>query len=177
MAVLSRTGADLEETVGLIEGLAGAGLAVLVDLVDYSQVENAFATIVRELSPVDVLINNAGNYVAIGPVWEVDPDEWWHDVEVNVRTTYNCSRVVLPSMIARGGGRIINLIGGGTAGAFAYGSGYAVGKSGVMRLTECLAQEVSDSNVAVLAMAPGLVRTVMTDYQRTSDAGKNICKP
>lgn len=172
VAVLSRTESDLEETVGLIAGLAGAGLAVPVDLVDYGQVESAFATIARELGPVDVLINNAGNYVAIGPVWEVGPDEWWRDVEVNVRPTYNCCRVVLPVMIARGGGRIINLIGGGTAGAFAYGSGYAVGKSGVMRLTECLTQEVADSNIAVLAMAPGLVRTAMTDYQRTSDAGK-----
>ena len=172
VAVLSRTESDLEETVGLIAGMASAGLAVPVDLVDYGQVESAVGTIARELGPVDVLINNAGNYVAIGPVWEVDPDEWWRDVEVNVRPTYNCCRVVLPSMIAHGGGRIINLIGGGTAGAFAYGSGYAVGKSGVMRLTECLAQEVSDSNVSVLAMAPGLVRTAMTDYQRTSDAGK-----
>ena len=172
VAVLSRTATELEETVGLINGLGSAGLAVPVDPVDYGQVERALATIARDLGAVDVLINNAGNYVAIGPVWEVDPEEWWRDVEVNVRPTYNCCRAVLPGMIARGGGRVINLIGGGTAGAFPYGSGYAVGKSGVMRLTECLAQEVADSNVAVLAMAPGLVRTAVTDYQSTSDAGK-----
>ncbi len=172
VAVLARTETDLEETVGLIEDAGGAGLAVPADLVDYGQVESAFATIVRELGPVDVLINNAGTYVAIGPVWEVDPDEWWNDVEVNVRPVYNCCRVVLPGMIARNGGRIINLIGGGTAAAFAFGSGYAVGKSGAMRLTECLAQEVGEADIAVLAMAPGLVRTAMTDYQMTSEAGK-----
>ena len=61
VAVLSRTATELEETVGPINGLGSAGLAVPVDLVDYGQVERAFATIARDLGAVGVLINNAGN--------------------------------------------------------------------------------------------------------------------
>lgn len=172
VAVMSRTAKELDQTVALITQTGGRGLAVPVDLIDLDKVEEAFSTVVSELGPVDTLINNAGNYVAIGPVWEVDPDEWWRDVEVNIRPVYNCCRVVVPDMLSRAEGRVINMIGGGVAAAFPYGSGYATGKSGVMRLTECLAQELSGTGVVALAMAPGLVRTAMTDYQATSEAGK-----
>ena len=75
-------------------------------------------------------------------------------------------------MIRRKRGRIINLTGGGTATSFPNGSGYATSKAGLLRFTECVSDSLIGTGVLVFAMDPGLVRTSMTEYQLTSEAGK-----
>jgi NAD(P)-dependent dehydrogenase (short-subunit alcohol dehydrogenase family) len=123
---------------------------------------------------VDLLVNNAGSFYAIGPVWDVDPRKWWTDVTINLLGVFLCCQAVLPGMIERGRGRILNVIGGGTANPFPYGSAYGSSKAAVMRLTECLAEEVrqTGAGVAVFAMGPGLVRTALTEYQMESTEGR-----
>ena len=76
-------------------------------------------------------------------------------------------------MMARRRGRIINMTGGGTAGSFPNGSGYATSKAGLLRFTECVSDTLQGSGVLVFAMDPGLVRTAMTEHQLVSDAGKS----
>ena len=125
-----------------------------------------------ELGPVDLLTNNAASFYAIGPIWEVDPDAWWHDIEVNVRGTFNCCRAVLPRMLERRSGRIINLTGGGTGTSFPHGSGYGTSKAGVLRFTESVSDTLKGSGVRMFAMDPGLVRTAMTEFQMTDAAGR-----
>ena len=63
----------------------------------------------RELGPVDLLVNNAGIVGPIGPMWEVELDSWWRAMEVNVRGVLIGTQLVLPDMVARGGGRVINM--------------------------------------------------------------------
>ena len=75
-------------------------------------------------------------------------------------------------MMARKRGRIINMTGGGTATSFPNGSGYATSKAGLLRFTECVSDTLAGSGVLVFAMDPGLVRTAMTEYQLTSEAGR-----
>jgi NAD(P)-dependent dehydrogenase (short-subunit alcohol dehydrogenase family) len=131
------------------------------------------ARVEREFGPVDVLMNNAGRFHAIGPVWEVDTEDWWRDVTVNLLGTMRCVKAVLPSMMERKQGIIINMIGGGTAQPLEYGSGYGSSKAAIMRFTETLAMELGpDSGVTVVAMGPGLVRTAMTELQLGTPAGK-----
>lgn len=171
VAVLSRTAAEIDETATLIAAEGGEALALPVDLVDLGAVEATFARITSILGPVDLLVNNHGSFRGFGPVWEVDPSEWWSDVEINLRGSFHTCRVVAPQMQARGRGRIVNLVGGGTGGSFPHGSGYAASKAGLMRFTECLNDTLGGA-VRAFALDPGLVRTAMTELQLTSPAGQ-----
>jgi NAD(P)-dependent dehydrogenase (short-subunit alcohol dehydrogenase family) len=81
-------------------------------------------------------------------------------------------RAVLPKMIGRRKGRIVNMAGGGTAGSFPHGSGYATGKAGILRFTESVSDTLAGTGVRMFAVDPGLVKTAMTDYQLTSKAGR-----
>ena len=172
VALLARTAAEIETTAETIRAAGGTARPYAVDLIRLDAVDEVIAAVERELGPVGLLTNNAGAFGAIGPIWVVEPDDWWHDVETNLRGTFNCSRAVLPGMIRRKRGRIINLTGGGTATSFPNGSGYATSKAGLLRFTECVSDTLIGTGVLVFAMDPGLVRTSMTEYQLTSEAGK-----
>jgi NAD(P)-dependent dehydrogenase (short-subunit alcohol dehydrogenase family) len=172
VAVVSRTQGQVAETVSLIRGQGGRAVAIPADVTDLAAVEAAVGRVESELGPVDVLMNNAGSFNAIGPVVEVDPGDWWGDVTTNLLGTFHACRAVLKGMLARRRGRIINMIGGGTAAAFPYGSGYGSSKAAVMRLTESLDREVAETGVRVFAMGPGLVRTAMTELQLVTEAGR-----
>jgi NAD(P)-dependent dehydrogenase (short-subunit alcohol dehydrogenase family) len=172
VALLSRTAAEIEAVATGISDRGGSARAYAVDVVDLSAVENAISSVERDLGPINLLTNCAGAFRAIGPIWTVDPDAWWCDVETNVRGTFNCCRAALTGMIARKRGRIINLIGGGAATSFPHGSGYASGKAGLFRFTECLNDTLAGRGVLAFAMHPGLVRTKMTEYQLESEPGR-----
>ncbi len=171
VAVVSRTASQLEETVAMISDARGDASSFPCDIVDWLEVQATMSGIEEQLGPVDVLINNAGSFNTIGPAWETDPDSWWNDVTINIRGTHHCCRSVLPGMIERGRGRVINLIGGGTGSPFAWGSGYATSKAAVMRYTECLSLELEGKGISVFAMGPGLVRTAMTELQLNTESG------
>jgi NAD(P)-dependent dehydrogenase (short-subunit alcohol dehydrogenase family) len=172
VAVVSRTASEVEETVRRIKGEGGRAEGIAADVTDLAAVEAMARRVEAELGPVDVLMNNAGSFAAIGPVVEVDPAAWWRDVTTNLLGPFHTCRTVLPGMVSRRRGRIINMIGGGTAGPFPYGTGYGSSKAGLMRFTESLDREVADTGVRVFAMGPGLVHTAMTELQLTTEAGR-----
>lgn len=172
VAALARTAREIEETAALITAEGGKAIAVAVDLVDRAAVEAAVARVTTELGPIDTLVNNHGSFRAFGPIWDCDPDIWWSDIEINLRGTFHTCRAVAPAMRARGRGRIVNLVGGGTGTSFPNGSGYASSKAAIMRFTECFNDTVKDAGVLAFAVDPGLVRTAMTELQLYSDAGK-----
>jgi NAD(P)-dependent dehydrogenase (short-subunit alcohol dehydrogenase family) len=172
VALLARTAGEIEAVAAEINTEGGVAKSFQVDVVDLQSVTEAFAAIEAGLGPASLLINNAGSFSAIGPIWGVVPEDWWRDVETNVRGTFNCSRAAIPTMLAEKRGRIINVVGGGTAASFPHGSGYATSKAGLLRLTECVSDTLTGSGVLVFAMDPGLVRTTMTEYQLASEAGR-----
>lgn len=174
VAVLARTAAQIEETAALIENEGGKAKAYAVDLVDRAAVEATFSTIASEIGPVDCLINNHGSFRAFGPIWECDPDDWWGDIEINLRGCFHTSRAVAPAMLERGAGRIVNLVGGGTGTSFPHGSGYAASKAGIMRFTESLNDTTVPGGVRAFAVDPGLVRTSMTEMQLNTEAGRTF---
>jgi NAD(P)-dependent dehydrogenase (short-subunit alcohol dehydrogenase family) len=138
-------------------------VAVPADVTDESSVANGCEQIVASLGPVDVLVNNAGVSMAMGEMWDVEPQRWWYTVEVNLRGTYLCSRAILPSMVQRKTGRIINVVSRAGAHRWPYFTAYAVSKAAVIKLTESLAAETRDYGVSVFAIHPGLVRAGLTD--------------
>lgn len=174
VAVISRTAREIGETVSMIAAEGGQAIALTADVADYAAVEDVFSVIADQLGPVDLLVNNHGSFQAFGPIWECDPGTWWQDVEINLRGSFHTCRAASPMMLARGKGRIVNLVGGGTGNSFPHGSGYASSKAALMRFTECLNDTTVDSNVRAFAVDPGLVRTAMTEMQLTSDAGKRF---
>jgi len=172
VALLARTAAEIESVSAAIAEDGGVTRAYVADIIDLDAVTRVFAAIESELGPVSLLTNNAGAFGAIGPIWTVDPQMWWHDLETNIRGTFNCCHAAIPAMLARKRGRIVNMTGGGTANSFPNGSGYATSKAGLLRFTECISDTLAGTGVLVFAMDPGLVRTTMTEYQLTSTAGR-----
>jgi NAD(P)-dependent dehydrogenase (short-subunit alcohol dehydrogenase family) len=162
---------QLAETVTAIEAEGGAGLAVATDVTDESRVQAMVDAALERFGSVDVLFNNAGSFACLGGIWEVDPDVWWQDVTVNLLGVMLCSRAVLPHMMERNSGVIFNMNGGNQ---IAGGTGYSCSKVAVMRLTELMAKEqtMEGTNVLVLGMGPGFVRTEMTEIQISTDVGR-----
>jgi NAD(P)-dependent dehydrogenase (short-subunit alcohol dehydrogenase family) len=159
VAVVARSEEQLDETVALIEGEGGRAIALPADVTDQQAVERAAAETERQLGPVDLLVNNAGGGGQVGPIWEVEPDEWWRCVEVNLRGPFLCARAVLPGMIARRRGRIIITSSLAATGPWPYMSAYAISKAAVTRLGENMAAEVEAYGISVFALHPGPVRT------------------
>ena len=172
VAVLSRSRGELDETVELIARSGGEAAAFPASVTDPDQVAGALDGILRNFGAVDVLVNNAGGLGPIGPFHENDARDWWAAMEVNLRGTVVCSRAVLPSMVARRSGRIVNVSSGGAATSMPYFSSYLVGKTALLRLTECIAAELRPYGLSVFAVGPGTVRTAMSERSLTSDEGR-----
>jgi len=170
VAVLARSRGELDETVRLIKAAGGPRAAIMADVVDEQAIEQVIRAVEVELGPSGVLVNNAGLIGPIAPFAETPPDAWWRSVEVNLKGPMPTSRLVLPGMIARGEGRIINLVTG--VAPFAYFSGYCAGKAALIRFSECLAAEVRLHGVAVFPMGPGTVRTTMSEHSLNSPEGQ-----
>ena len=160
----------LEETARLVEQAGGGALPLPTDITRPDQVERMVAQTLERFGRIDVLFNNAGSFAAIAGLWEADPALWWQDVTVNLCGAFLCARAVLPHMMERDEGIIINMDGGRPTG----GSGYACGKAGLMELSKVLIAELEKvgSRVIVLNAGPGLVRTEMTEPQAATEAGR-----
>jgi NAD(P)-dependent dehydrogenase (short-subunit alcohol dehydrogenase family) len=164
VSVIARSEDQLAETVRLIQGAGGRAIAIPADVTDRDAVEGAVATIERRLGSVDLLANNAGVYAPVGPAWEVDPDRWWRTIEVNLLGPFLCARAVLPGMVARRRGRIINISSGAAAVQYPYGSAYGISKAALTFMTNSLAAETKGYGVSVFSYVPGTVRTAMSEH-------------
>jgi NAD(P)-dependent dehydrogenase (short-subunit alcohol dehydrogenase family) len=172
VGVVAKSEAQVAETAGAIKQAGGEALAVIADVSDAAAVERAAREVEAALGPVDLLVNNAATPGPLGPMWEADADDWWHSFEVNLRGPFLCSRALLPGMIARRRGRIVNLATSAATVAVAHMGAYVIAKTALIRFTENLAAELVNSGVSVFAIDPGTVRTALSQYVLESEAGK-----
>ncbi len=163
VAVCARSEAEVSGVAGQIEGRGRHALAVRCDVTDRQEVEGVVAAVEEAIGPVDLLVNNAGQFGPAGPLAATDPDDWWRALEVNLRGPLYCMRAVLPGMLARGHGRIVNVSSGVGLAAIPMLSAYVVSKTALYRLSENLAAETRGHGVMVFAIDPGLVRTAISE--------------
>ena len=172
VAVVSRTLDELNETVQQVERAGGTAEAHVADVTDWPATTTTIKRIQDSLGPIGLLINNAGIAGPLGPAAEVSPDEWWRCIEVNLRGPVQWTQAILPGMIERKSGRIINVASGAGTVGIPYMSGYVTSKSALIRFTEVLAQEVAEHGVQVFALEPGTVKTAMAMYALESPSGR-----
>jgi 3-oxoacyl-[acyl-carrier protein] reductase len=163
VAVLARSQDELEATVDSSRRAGGRAIAVPADVTDRGAVEQAVERTERELGPVDLLINNAAVATPVGPAWGVDPEAWWRTIEVNLRGPFLCSRALLPGMIARRRGRIVNVAAVAAYLPSPFMSAYASSKAALVRFTDTLAAETREHGISVFAVRPGMVQTRMQE--------------
>jgi NAD(P)-dependent dehydrogenase (short-subunit alcohol dehydrogenase family) len=161
VAVAARTASQLEATVARIAAGGGTARTYAVDVTDTEAVKRMVAGVEKDLGPIALLVNAAGIADPLGPLAECDPGEWWRGVEINAKGPYLCTRFALPGMLERGGGRIVNVSSGVGTRSYDYLSSYCVGKTALIRLTECVAAETASRGIRVFSISPGMVRTDM----------------
>jgi NAD(P)-dependent dehydrogenase (short-subunit alcohol dehydrogenase family) len=164
VAVTARTAGQLTETVEMVERAGGRALAIPGDVAEPGAAARAVGTAESALGPLDILVNNAGVTGPVGHDWSVDPGDWWRTFEVNVRGPFLYARAVLPGMLARRRGRIVNISSGAAFSRPPRMAVYSATKAALTQWTRCLAREVEGQGVVVLAFSPGFVRTPMTEH-------------
>jgi NAD(P)-dependent dehydrogenase (short-subunit alcohol dehydrogenase family) len=157
VGLIARSPGELTESVQLIEAADGVAVAVSADLSDPEATVTAVERLRSELGPVDLLVNNAGIWGPIGPAWELREEDWWHTVEVNLRSVALCSRLVLPEMVDRRQGRIVNITSQAGVFRWPWASAYSVSKAAVVKFTENLGHETKRHGISVFSVNPGLL--------------------
>jgi NAD(P)-dependent dehydrogenase (short-subunit alcohol dehydrogenase family) len=140
---------------------AGGSRAVhaVFDVSDPLAVREGFSSVVDALGAVDVLVNNAGIVTNIAPVAVMPFEAWQRELGVNLTGAFNCIQAVLPAMIDRGFGRIINVSSIAAWGGLVRQAGYAATKAGLLGLTKTVALEHAASGITCNALLPGLTAT------------------
>lgn len=171
VAVVDVLEQETRETAVAIQAAGGDILALPTDITSGDAMNGMVRAVLERWGRIDICIGSAGSLTAIGPAWEADPDRWCRDVTVNLCGTFRVCRAVLPHMMERRSGYIINLVGAGVDGPHVYTTGYDASKAGVVRFTEALAVEARDAGVKAFTLFPGTVATKMTDFIRRSPEG------
>lgn len=143
-----------------------------VDITDRASIQSAIDSIMQEFGRIDILINNAG-IIKDRSFMKMTAEEWTQVLEVNLTGTFNVTKAVLPHMRQAGYGRIVSASSiNGSLGAFGQ-TNYAATKAGIVGFTKSLAKEVGRYGITANAVAPGFIKTAMTDSmpQEVIDAG------
>ena len=158
VALLARSADSLE---ALAAEIGENALALACDVSDYASVEAAVQKTVERFGGLDVLINNAGVLKPIGPLAEVDPDEWGQVIDINIKGVFNGMRAALPVMKAAGGGSVLTVSSGAAHNPLEGWGAYCTSKAGAAVLTRSLDLEERSNGIRAIGLSPGTVATQM----------------
>jgi NAD(P)-dependent dehydrogenase (short-subunit alcohol dehydrogenase family) len=166
VVVASRNAPELDDVVKAIRKAGGHALAQTADVSDERQVEELVLATERWVGPASILVNNAGTIEPLAALARSDPALWLRNISINIGGTYMPTRAVIPGMLDRGFGRIMNV---SSTAATRPGRGwtaYSAAKAGVVQLTRSLALEIEDTGVTAVAYNPGPIDTDMQERLR-----------
>lgn len=189
---LAREGCDIiavdidiegaKKTAAEVEALGRKAIAVKADVTNRAEVDDMVKAALEQFDKIDILVNNAGASSEMRPFIEMTKADWDFDINVNLYGQMNVAQAVLPHMMSRRYGRIINVSGGQGIPTIAI---YGAAKAGVEAFTRALAREVASSGVIVNGIGPGLARTGLVlkaspefiENYRQGSLLKRLCTP
>lgn len=153
--------ADPSDTVAAITNAGGAAVGLKVNVTNNDDLATMVEAAKSNFGSLDILVNNASIFSTLQPkpFMQIGEDEFDQIMTVNARSVHQATKAVVPTMIAQGGGKVVNI----SSGTFYYGppglSHYTASKGAVIALTRCHGRELGDKNIQVNAIAPGLTES------------------
>lgn len=177
VALVGRTEKDLTSLAQALKAYNVQTAVAVADVADMAAVNQAVAHVKSELGAIDILVNNAG-IGAFGKFMDLEPAKWKQIIDINLMGVYYVTRAVLPEMIERQIGDIINVSSTAGKNGSAQTSAYSASKFGLIGLSESLMQEVRKHNIRVSTMLPSTVATDMAiDLKLTDGNPDNVMQP
>jgi NAD(P)-dependent dehydrogenase (short-subunit alcohol dehydrogenase family) len=166
--LVARDGALVSRVAGDIAAKGGRAEAQSCDVSNYAAVEKVVALARTRLGAIDILVNNAGVIEPIAEVAASDPVAWAENISINLIGAYHVVRAVLPGMLARGGGSIVNISSGAAYRPLEGWSAYCASKAGLAMLTRSVALETAGKGIRIFGFSPGTIDTDMQVKIRAS---------
>src|SRR5258706_6836477 len=172
IAITARTEGDLRSLVEEVQSAGGKALAISADLVDLTAPVQVVRQVLEAFGAIDILVNNAGigSSSSPRPVVDFDDEFWNKTLALNLTAPYKLSKAVLPIMLQKKWGRIINIASINGKLPAIHGAAYTASKHGLLGLTRTLALEVARDGITVNAICPGPVKTEMNERRVEYDA-------
>ncbi len=168
LVLTARSAAEIDSVAQAITRDGGSATAIPCDVSDWNAVQRLVAATQQRYGKIDALINNAGVIEPIAVTAESDPAEWARSIQINLIGAYYVIRAVLPSMLAAGGGTIVNVSSGAALNPLLGWSAYCSGKAGLAMLTREIALEHAAQGIRVFGFQPGTTDTEMQVIIRAS---------
>ncbi|MBB1192366.1 3-ketoacyl-ACP reductase [Flavobacterium sp. SOK18b] len=166
--LVARTQEEIDSVAAKVRSLRVKALAVTADVADINSVNAAVEKALSEFGTIDILINNAG-IASFGKFLELEPTDWERIIQVNLMGPYYVTRAVVPNMIERQTGDIINISSTAGLAGNALTSAYSASKFALLGLTDSLMQEMRKHNIRVTALTPSTVATDMAKELKLTD--------
>jgi 3-oxoacyl-[acyl-carrier protein] reductase len=168
LILVSRTQTDIDQLAEEVSNLGVKTLALSADVSDIHSINTAVEKALTEFKNIDILINSAG-IASFGKFLELEPEAWERIIQVNLMGTYYTTRAIIPNMIERQTGDIINISSTAGLNGNALTSAYSASKFAVLGLTDSLMQEMRKHNIRVTALTPSTVATDMAKDLNLTD--------
>lgn len=165
VAVGDINAANAEAAAQRIRQSGGEAMAVAVDVTQREQIDQAVEAVRQTYGPIGILVNNAGIAHRSTTIMDADADIWQRILNTNLKSVLLCTQAVVPHMMERGGGRIVNTASTASKVPRLDIGPYCVSKAGVLHLTRCLAMELAQYQITVNAIGPG---SVVTNLRKNS---------
>lgn len=162
IAALARSANEINETADEVRRLGRRAVALMGDVSVPADVEAAVGAVLADFGRIDLLVNNAG-YAHFQPIKDLPLDEWRRTLDVNLTGPFLCIKAVLPSMIGRRSGRIINISSVAGLKPYEHQGAYCASKHGLIGLGLVLAMELREYGISVHTVCPGGVPTRLTE--------------